>query len=178
MLSIGIDPGVSGAVALLGDGGMILSIHDAPTIHVKIGKKNRAQYVETQMLTLLRAAKNAGTVQAFIENIHSMPGQGVTSMFSMGFGFGLWIMALTALEIPYTRVEPARWKKDLGIVAKADKAASVVRALQLFPRCVDLKREYKRNGQVLETYLDGRADALLIAEWGRRLAVRGSARSL
>ena len=101
-----------------------------------------------------------------------MPGQGVTSMFSMGMGFGIWLGILAALRIPVTRVEPLRWKKEMGIAGGAEKGASVVRALQLFPACRDLTRQYKRGGVMLDTYLHGRADALLISDWGRRQAVK------
>ena len=87
-------------------------------------------------------------------------------------GFGIWLGILAALRIPVTRVEPLRWKKEMSITSGAEKGASVVRGLQLFPTCRDLTRQYKRGGVMLDTYLHGRADALLIAEWGRRQAVK------
>jgi len=167
---IGIDPGLTGALAVLSQEGKIISIDDAPTIVVKTGKKNRTLLVEADMIALLERTLARGAVHAYIENVHAMPGQGVTSMFSMGMGFGLWLGILAALRVPVTRVEPLRWKRGMDIAGGADKGASVVRGLQLFPSCTDLTREYRRGGQVLHTYLHGRADALLIAEWGRRQA--------
>ena len=168
----GIDPGNTGALVVIDELGKIISIQDAPTIVVKTGKKNRTHLVETQMIAMLETAKSCGPLHTFIEAVHAMPGQGVTSMFSMGMGFGIWLGILAALRIPVTRVEPLRWKKEMGIAGGAEKGASVVRALQLFPACRDLTRQYKRGGVMLDTYLHGRADALLISDWGRRQAVK------
>ena len=87
-----------------------------------------------------------------------MPGQGVRSMFTMGYGVGVWTGLLVGLLLPYNRVTPQRWKKLMmdGIAAK-DKDASRHRAQQLFP-LADLR--LKKH--------DGRAEALLIAEYGHR----------
>jgi len=178
-LYIGIDPGLSGAMAVINEKGKIVSIVDAPTIKTKTGKKNRTLLVDTEMVDFLESwndtTGNSDSIKMVtIENVHAMPGQGVTSMFSMGHGFGLWLGIIAALRIPVTRVEPIRWKKEMGIAGKSDKGASVVRALQLYPSCRELTRDYRRGGDTLQTLLHGRADALLIAEWGRTQALHGS----
>jgi crossover junction endodeoxyribonuclease RuvC len=155
-LFCGIDPGLTGAVALINSRGDLLSLYDTPTLLVK-GAKNRHIYVESAMVAILEVCKNTGTVlMTAIENVHAMPGQGVTSMFSMGTGFGLWLGMLSALRMPYTRIEPIAWKKKMGIVAKSDKNASIIRALQLYPEA-DLARKKDH----------GRADAILIANYAR-----------
>lgn len=164
-LYVGIDPGKSGAVVAIEQNRSIRVIEDTPVIEVKKGKKHQHQYLESQMLQVLRRLPVSGLVRdyevkmVYIERAQAMPGQGGTSMFSIGYGFGLWIMALTALEIPHTRIEPARWKKELGFPTGADKGASIVRALQLFPKAAEFLRRKKD---------DGRADALLLAEFARR----------
>ena len=86
-----------------------------------------------------------------------MPGQGTRSMFTVGVGFGAWLGLLAALQIPYTRVRPGVWKKAEGL--GPDKEQARLRAQQLFPGA-DLQR--KRD--------HGRAEALLLAWWGRRLS--------
>ena len=48
---------------------------------------------------------------AIIEDVHSMPGQGVRSVFTFGKGYGQWIGILSALSIPYTQVSPQKWMK-------------------------------------------------------------------
>lgn len=97
-------------------------------------------------------------VAVFIEKVSAMPGQGVSSMFRLGEGYGLWIGIISALKLPLTKVHPATWKKVMmqGI---SDKDAARGRAQELFP---DAAGYFKRK-------LDcDRADAVLIAEYGRR----------
>lgn len=155
---IGIDPGLSGAVVALDGGGRVISIQDVPTVHVRRGSKNRRAYVEAQMATLMRALAQQGSSVVALENVHAMPKQGVTSMFSMGVGVGIWRGILATLFLPYELIEPAVWKRAMKIPAGGDKGSSVVRALQLFPRAAE---------QIGKNH--NRADALLLAEHLRRL---------
>ena len=157
-LYIGVDPGLHGAVAMINEMGNLISVQDTPIIHVKRGTGGKNVYVETQMFALLQALSETGTIACVgIENQHSRPGQGAPATFSQGFGFGLWIMALAALKLPYEKIEPMNWKKAMSIPPKSDKSASIVKALQLFPRA-DIHR--KKD--------DGRAESLLISEYLRR----------
>ena len=94
-----------------------------------------------------------------IEKIHSMPGQGVASMFSMGEGFGIWQGILQAFFMPTTFITPQAWKKALMAGMPKEKDASRIRAIQLFPSVAEELKLKKHHG---------RADALLIAEFLRR----------
>lgn len=165
---IGIDPGLTGAVVLLSAAGKILSIQDTPILKVSKGKGTRTVYVESQMAAILESFKNFDVnfeVHCAIENVHSMPKQGVVSVGSFMYGFGLWIGILSAFRIPYTRIEPQAWKKAIGIPPKSEKSESIVRAHQLFPHVSFMKD----RGHV--DTLNGRADALLLAEVLRRTLV-------
>lgn len=154
---LGIDPGLSGAIALIDGKGKLITLHDTPTITVKRGQKNKNEYLIGHMVTILKSMRSFGNVHCAIENIHSMPGQGVTSMFSMGTGFGMWLGMLAALEIPHTRIEPVIWKRAMKIPGGSEKSASIVIAQRLFPRA-SLQRKKDH----------GRADAILLAEHLRR----------
>jgi crossover junction endodeoxyribonuclease RuvC len=93
-------------------------------------------------------------VHAYVENVHAMPRQGVSSTFSFGFSFGTVIGCLASLRIPYTLVSSNLWKRQVNIRGKGKDAART-RALQLFPALAEqlnLKRHH------------GRADALLLAD--------------
>lgn len=164
---IGIDPGLSGAVAMIDSNKKIISITLTPTVVVKKGKGKKTLYLESEMVDILEECrnhcKNQHSISIGIENVHSMPGQGVTSMHSMGMGFGTWLGIIAALRIPYSRIEPIKWKKSVGIPSGSDKRASVVRALQLFPHANLMRSDRAR----VES--DGLADALLIAEYMRRM---------
>lgn len=89
-----------------------------------------------------------------------MPGQGVTSMFHFGKSAGYIEGVLCALRIPFTLVTPQKWKKEFEL--HSDKTESIKVCQKLFegvnllptPRC-------KKPS-------DGMAEALLIAEYGRR----------
>ena len=176
MIFVAIDPGLSGAVAALDENGNIIALQETPTLLVKKGKKNRHVYVPSAMKCLLEPLKQIykpsciterkivvtdgdyEPVLLTLENVHAMPGQGVTSMFSMGRGLGLWEGIAITLGFPLQYVEPVVWKRAMQIPTGSDKGASVVRAAQLFPTA-GLRRKSE----------DGKADALLIAEYARRV---------
>ena len=82
-----------------------------------------------------------------------MPGQGVRSMFTCGYGYGLWLGILAALQMPYTPIRPVVWKKALGL--GKDKEAARLRAQQLFPSA-DLRLRKHH----------GRAESLLLPHYG------------
>ena len=66
-------------------------------------------------------------------------------------------MALCAATIPYEEVTPQKWQKALGCRTGGDKNVSKARAQALFP---------------LQNITHAIADALLLAEYCRRLEVR------
>lgn len=153
---IGIDPGLDGAVAVLTGADLVL--FDTPTLNVKGASGNRREYHLNAMAGFLRMY--AARATAYIENVHAMPGQGVRSMFTMGLGLGAWMGILAGLEIPVTRVTPQRWKGVMLDGMGKDKDAGRLRAMQLRPN--DASRFERKKD-------DGRADAYLIAEYGRRI---------
>lgn len=158
---IGIDPGLDGAVVVLSTAlateDSWFALLDTPTLTVAGKSGKRREYAASEMMRFLRGFTN---VHALIENVHAMPGQGVRSMFSMGYGVGLWTGILAGLEIPFDRVSPQRWKKVLMDGMGHDKDAGRLRAQQVFPKHAELFARKKD---------DGRADAALIAEYGRRM---------
>src|SRR5437868_5437346 len=100
---VGIDPGLSGAVARIDQTASAwATVNDTPTMTVKSGPKLKRAYSIPEMVDLLQG--NVGFV--VIESVHAMPGQGVVSMFSMGYGLGLWVGIVAALGIPYEMVTP------------------------------------------------------------------------
>ena len=155
---IGIDPGLDGAVAFVFDDGAPL-VFDTPTLRVGSGKVTRRVYNPQAMAEIIASCSNRRHV--FIEDVHSMPGQGVASTFTFGVGFGTWLGILAALGLSYDRVPPQRWKRAMLDGMGHDKDASRVRAIQLFPAVAD-QLGLKKH--------DGRAEALLLAEYGRRVA--------
>jgi len=130
--SIGVDPGLSGAVAVISPES--LKIFDMPTMTVERNGKAKRQ-------------------------VSAMAGQGVTSVFSFGRSFGMIEGILAAYKLPVTYVAPATWVKAVG--RGQGKDASRARAMELFP---NNQADFK-----LKKW-DGRADAALIAYWGKHHA--------
>lgn len=138
MIAIGVDPGITGAIAFLGlDWG---EIHDMPS--------------NPRDLYDILALPRGEPVAAWVEQAQAMPKQGVVSTFKTGFGYGTIIGLLAGLGIPYETVRPAVWKKQMGLIGK-DKEESRALARQLWP---DLPLGLKKH--------HGRAEALLIARYG------------
>lgn len=119
---VGIDPGLSGALALWRDGQWILL--DMPIV----GAKGRNEINGPAVCDWLREHRPD---HAFLEFAAARPGQGVTSMFRFGVSYGALRMALAACGVPFTVVTPQKWKAAVGVPTGADKEASRQRALQL-----------------------------------------------
>ncbi len=163
----GIDPGNTGAIVLIQEDGHI-EFHDAPTAKVQVSKKSsRTVLVPQDMVGQMRIGRTGPRAShVYVEKATAMPKQSPNSMFNFGMGYGLWLGVLAALGIPYTLVTPQRWKKEMMAGMGKEKSASCVRAAQLFPHASDRLQRPKRGGGVI--YLDGRGDALLLAELCRK----------
>jgi hypothetical protein len=141
---IGIDPGKGGGIAWFDDRGRPCVEAMPDTL------KDLADF----MRDIRDSFEEPGTVKAYLEQVASSPQMGVVSAFTFGNGFGHLEMGLVAHGIPFERVRPQVWQKAMGCLSKGDKNITKRRAQELFPDC---KVTHKT------------ADALLIAEYGRRL---------
>jgi crossover junction endodeoxyribonuclease RuvC len=148
MYYIGIDPGQSGAVAVLDSKHGYIDVLDWPGDEILVAKLVCA--IRCQIETLKYS------LVAALEDVHAMPKQGVSSTFKFGSNFGIWRGILAAYGIPFQLVKPRTWQT--GIIRKADgKQASLAVARRMFPKAeLHLKKHH------------GRADALLIAHWLRQ----------
>jgi hypothetical protein len=152
---LGIDPGLTGAVAVLDAAGALVALHDTPVLTLRTSRGTRQEYDVPGLVALLGPYAGLQT-HVMIEEAQAMPGQGTRSMFTIGLGMGVWLGILGALGLAYTRVRPGVWKRSLGL--SSDKEQARLRAMQLFPGA-DLRR--KRG--------HGRAEALLLAWYGWQL---------
>jgi crossover junction endodeoxyribonuclease RuvC len=141
---LGVDPGMSGALALCRDGAW--DVLDVPIVGHEINIPVLCGWLREQKPD-----------HAIVEFASARPGQGVTSMFRFGCAYGEVKALIAAFEIPLTIVAPTRWKPMVGLPKGADKEASRLRALQLFPdQAAHLARKKDH----------GRADAMLLAHFG------------
>lgn len=159
MIFIGIDPGLSGAVAAIDDFGDCLYIGNTPTQKVTVSRKERTAYDIGAMAATLRGWADDPHM-VVLEITTPMPRsknkRGAIGDFKMGEGIGVWQGILGALLMRYKTVHPAAWKRKMGLIGKG-KGDSILLAKQLFPRVdLPLKKDH------------GKAEALLLAEYGRR----------
>lgn len=144
MFYIGIDPGKSGAIAIIdGSTGVILT----------------SVFGEIAYRGMLEQVDPAHSV-CCLEHVGARPGQGVTSMFNFGENFGFIRGLLLAFGIPYQTVTPSKWKREFSVTK--DKGSSITACQRLFPRVSLLANERCRVPH------DGIAEALLLAEYARR----------
>lgn len=151
MILCGIDPGLSGALAIFHPEKGTLNVIDMPTVEVKVGKATKRRLSEPMLAELLRPH---GVEHAALEQVGAMPGQGVSSMFQFGQSYGAIRGVLAGLRIPMTNVTPAKWQRDLKLTG--GKGGARQRAAELFPAYAASFSRVKD---------DGRADAALLAYW-------------
>ena len=153
-LIVGIDPGLSGALAIL-DHDDVLLLEDLPTVQFSDARiKHRLDGVG---LTAMLKPYAVDVLLAIVEKVAARPGEAPSGAFSFGYSSGVIAGVLGALQIPITTVQPAVWKKAMGLGSSKD--LSRARALELFPAMADKLARKKDHD---------RAEALLMAEWGRR----------
>jgi len=117
-LYIGIDPGKNGGIAFIPESGDAWAIKMPETL---------SDIWDAVFDTL------GYDHFAILEQVHSMPGQGVTSCFTFGEGYGALQMMLTGLQIPFAKVTPQKWQKALSCSTGGDKNVSKRKAQELFP---------------------------------------------
>jgi crossover junction endodeoxyribonuclease RuvC len=147
-LIIGIDPGLSGAVAILSVDGALELVADLPVIR----DRSLAWIDGSELQSLILGALQGRTAVAIVERVSAMPGQGVSSSFQFGCGLGSILGVLQALRIRIELVTAVAWKRAFGL--SKDKHASLHKARLMFP-AADLHLAKH----------DGRAEALLIAHY-------------
>ena len=153
MRIIGIDPGLSGAIAIL-DEKKVVSIFDMPVMSE--GKKNKRQLNSAQLVSIIKEHKNNNEEMAVVvEQVNAMPGQGVTSMFNFGQSFGAIKGVCAALNLPIYFVRPSKWKKHFELINSA-KDASRTKVIEMYP---SLSNQLTRKKDVNKT------DAILIARY-------------
>lgn len=145
MFFIGIDPGVSGGVAVIDEIGLVIYTAPMPS-------------TPRDLIDLLSPYVDVGhKVRALVERVSSSPQMGVVSAFTFGKGFGRIETALAAVRIPYDEAAPAKWQSAMGCRSGGDKNITKRRAQSLFPAT-------KITHAI--------ADALILAEYARRLEQR------
>jgi hypothetical protein len=147
MKIIGVDAGLSGALALLevaNNDTTLVDVIDVPI--VGSGAKQSVDPILLQQWLL-----NHGPRHAFLERAQVMPRQGSSSGFKYGRACGSLETTLAICAIPIVVVEPGKWKRHFHLPG-GDKEAARLLAIRLYPgehRFFARRRDHNRAESVL-----------------------------
>ena len=144
MTVIGIDPGLHGGIASIKDG------------HAATVRMPRQRHVIEETLRIL--CQHANTFCA-IEIQHLCGIEGRKTAFTIGYNYGFLVGVLDALGVRFMEVRAKDWQAEMfrGL-PKAKTRAERKR------QSMEVAEQLFRLGKIS----DGEADAVLIAEYGRR----------
>ena len=158
MLFVGIDPGLTGAIAVLDDEGAYVQVQDTPSMgrlrDDKMVRLPDCALMAGLILRIIDTAQGATKIRVTIEDQWARPRQSAASTFITGGGFWAWMGVLEAFGVETIDVSPQTWKREYGLLGKG-KAGSLGVAMGNFPTApLTLKKHHNR------------ADALLLAHYG------------
>ena len=142
MIYIGIDPGANGGI------GVIDTTEGAEAF----------LYTDEALIDLLSQYTLFDKIRVMVEQVNAFPGE--RGQFNFGVNYGTILGILKALRIPFELVTPRKWKKEFSLDSNKQKSIECCR--RLFPLVNLRKTERSRTDH------DGKAEALLIAEFARR----------
>lgn len=151
VIVIGVDPGKTGAVAVLEARSMeLLGLHDMPVLDNHVSADLLADTFDRIVQEFL-----LDNVFAVVERVASMPKQGVASSFNFGESYGIVQGVVAAQGLPREYVTPGKWKAAMGLRG-SDKNKSRRKAIDRWPSWSDAFKRVKD---------DGRAEAALLAAY-------------
>lgn len=158
MLTIGIDVGITGALAVLDEQEQLVGLED-----LEVMVHGSAKWIDAQeLLGVIRLLREGRPARAVVEHVHAMPKLGTVAANSKGMTMGSVLAALQIAGVAIELVSPQTWKRALGLIAPQatdtqKKRASLSKARMLFPTAeLGLGKHHNR------------AEALLIAHWAVR----------
>ena len=189
MYIIGIDPGASGAIAIISsESGEPITVYDMPMrflMQRKKSKEKKSKYLkdgitlrkkqkkikqdsrrvlDSAALALLLRPYLGKIEHCLLEHVSSRTAQGVKSVFSFGECFGAIKGVLEALSINYKMTTPISWQKEFGAVIKKDINDNKAKKEFIYSICKNIYPEVEYHGPK-GGLRDGRSDALLIARY-------------
>jgi crossover junction endodeoxyribonuclease RuvC len=152
MITIGIDPGFEGGIAVI-DSGVVVAAEPMPVVGAKKPE------IDAQRIVGLIRCLDPHKAVAVIEKVGARPGQGVVSMFRFGEGVGVIRGILASFGVSVLRPTPQQWKKVVLAGTAKDKDAAIQLVRDRWPD-VELIPKGKRVPH------NGIADAVCLAEFG------------
>jgi crossover junction endodeoxyribonuclease RuvC len=149
---MGIDPGVSGAIAIYDPEADEMQVWEMP----KRTLRSRRYSVDGERLAILMNDITHEVHYVLVESVHSMPQQGVASTFAFGQGFGQLLGVLAGTFTRYALIQPHTWKQRMQVTA--DKETSIDAIRTRFPQHFHLIKNNRSKERK-----HGLAEAMLLA---------------
>lgn len=150
-LTLGIDPGLTGAFALLNTDGRCVAVEDLPVM--RIGSLG---FIDGDaLLSRLLELRAGNEMHAVIELVHAMPKNGSQAAFSQGLTMGSILSALRVARVPFELVMPSQWKRAMGLIFPKDmsdterKHRSLDKARIAFPDAPLTLAKHHNRGEAL-----------------------------
>lgn len=141
--------------------GDTVQVFDMPTVWLKIGRSEKQRIADADILELARDLAAYRPHRFVMEAVNGIPGQSASAGFAFGDASGAARLAFIAAGISMApAVAPNVWRGTLRV--RDGKDGSRAMAAQLFPKFAHLFSRVKD---------DGRAEAVLIAEYARRVGL-------
>ena len=158
MRIIGVDPGGSGALALL-NGPDLEAVADMPVFAVTRGNGIKRE-LDVYGLVDLLASWNPNVV--FFEKVGGQTGESASAAFNFGRITGAAEAVCKTLEVRFEDVAPHVWKKHMRLTGKAKDDARLLATNRWQSHAAAFRRKMD----------DGRAEAALLADYGRQMLMR------
>ncbi|MGL4318222.1 MAG: hypothetical protein ACRCTL_16600 [Pseudomonas sp.] len=156
---VGIDPGKSGAVAVLSGDGSLLDLFDMPL--TEKGTKGRVD-VKVMAEMLAKALVDREGI-AVIESVGYIPSNGGPRDYTFGEAAGVARGVVEAMGFKLILPRPRDWRKWHGLTGASDEVV-IQKARDLYPKASVLTGRKKKDGTL--GIKGGRTTALLIARYG------------
>jgi hypothetical protein len=163
MKILGIDPGFSGAFVQIDEEGKLLKKRIMPVLKTHNKTKTKTIIDEHGLNEIFELFSD--TDHVFLEQVKAMPNQGLSSTFTFAENYGIIRGMIISRKMDYTLVTPQKWtgKIHAGVSKDLD---SKKRSLLVFQRSYSY--DFRLNSRC-KNHHEGLIDALLIAEYGRRI---------
>lgn len=163
MRIVGVDVGAKGGLALL-DAGKLVDVAQMPSLVLKRGKTNKTEVDDYALAELLRRWMPLDL--GVVESVGGREGQSASAAFNFGFACGAPRFMLIGMGLRVEKVAPNTWMRAIGVPLGKDKDGSFALANRLFPDWSRTWAAVVGNGDYDSR--SGRAEAALIAHWGRQ----------
>lgn len=153
-ITLGFDPGISGAIVVLGDGEPRQFV-DMPTHARPNGGNAIDAFRLAASIRGIQQRYRGAHIHACLEIPSTRPGESPTSGQRSGESYGILKGVLGTLGIHWCEVRPQTWKRHFGLIG-TEKDVTRILATRRFPRVAQSLQRVKDGG---------RADALMIGLW-------------